>query len=68
MVSETRTPMPHRERGRRGGRARWDNDAAARGLPPGPRILRLADLTPTQRRLVLALLDLDAAAPREAAS
>ena len=55
--------------GRLGARVRWDNDASARGLPPGPRVLRLVDLTPQQHRLVLALLDLEAAAdvPREAA-
>ena len=60
MVSETKNPVKSRA-GRIGSRARWDADAAARGLPVGPRVLRLADLTPTQRRLVLALLDLDAA-------
>jgi hypothetical protein len=63
LDSPAREPVPRVERGRRGGRARWDKDAAARGLPPGPRVLRLADLTPTQRRLILALLELDAAPP-----
>lgn len=62
MVSETKNPVKARA-GAMGARARWDADAAARGLPPGPRVLRLADLTDQQRRLVLALLDLDAAAP-----
>jgi hypothetical protein len=59
--------MPRSERGRLGGRARWDADAAARGLPRGPRVLRLADLTPQQRRLVMALLNLGEAENAKAA-
>lgn len=56
MDSGTPAPMPRAERGRRGGRKRWDRDAVARGLPPGPRNVRLADLDPVTREIVLAIL------------
>jgi hypothetical protein len=59
VVSKTKDPTKARA-GRLGARARWDAEAVARGVPPGPRVLRLADLTPQQRRLVVALLDLGA--------
>ena len=66
MAKVKAQPMPLSERGRKGMRARWDADAAVRGLPPGPRVLRLDTLTPTQRRLVMALLELDAVTPPRA--
>lgn len=40
-----------------GGRRRWDREAARRGAPTGPRVLRLDSLTAPQRRLILALVD-----------
>lgn len=43
--------------GARGGRLRWDREAIARGETPGPRAIRLHDLTSEQRRLVLALIE-----------
>ena len=43
--------------GRRAVRVRWDRDAEARGLTPGPRILRLDTLSPAQRELIAAILD-----------
>lgn len=55
QVSARPSPAPHRSRaGRIAARARWG---------PEPRIVRLDDLTPAQRRLVVALVD---AARREA--
>lgn len=45
---ESRNPSPRRvEAGRRSAQRRWGP----------PRILRIGDLTPEQRRLVLALVD-----------
>lgn len=48
LDSPAREPMPRAERGRLGARKRWGP----------PRNLRLDQLNPTQRRLVMALLDL----------
>jgi hypothetical protein len=47
------------EAGRASVRRRWDRDAAARGLPPGPRVLRLHTLPPDVRRAVLELLGIE---------
>jgi len=49
-------PIGRAEGGRLGCRRRWDRDAIARGLPAGPRVVRLDSLTEPQRRLVLALV------------
>lgn len=44
-----REPLTHAERGRLGGRAKWKDHA--------PTSVRLNDLTPDQRRLVLAMVE-----------
>src|SRR4051794_17625944 len=49
LYVRAREPMPRSERGRLGARKRWGDE---------PRTIRLADLTPDQKRLVLALLEL----------
>ena len=49
-------PLTHAERGRIGMRSRWDADAARRGLPPGPRIVRLDSLDPVTREVIVSIL------------
>lgn len=56
MSTPVKDPVKARS-GRMGARARWGE----------PRVLRLDTLTPTQRRLVLALIDAGAAADAEPA-
>ena len=58
MVSATDNKNPvYVEAGRRGARARWGE----------PRVLRLDELTPAQRRVVLALVDAARDEPKAAA-
>ncbi len=53
----TPTALVRSEQHARAARARWDRDAARHGRSPGPRILRLDELTPEQAAVVRALLD-----------
>ena len=54
------------QRGRLGARAHWDNDAVYRGIPTGPRVVRLDTLPTATQAIIRALLAANAAA--EAAS
>jgi hypothetical protein len=53
-IARTKDPVLV-EAGRRGARSRWGSE---------PRVVRIADLTPPQRRLVLALIAAARAEPR----
>jgi hypothetical protein len=56
--SPTRTPHPARVAGgAMGSRRRWDADAIRNGREPGPRRVRLDDLTTEQRHLIIALVE-----------
>jgi hypothetical protein len=55
--------LTDQEWGRIGGRTRWDRDAIARGLPPGPRHVRLDTLPASVQAIIRAIL-----AAQEAAS
>jgi hypothetical protein len=49
--------------GAKGGNRKRDGAAIRNGLPPGATLLRLIDVPSNQRRLILALIDLDASPP-----
>ena len=57
LYVKSREPMSHAERGRRGMRARWGE----------PRHVRLTDLDPALRRVILALVEGDRAVHEKAA-
>jgi hypothetical protein len=49
-------PLTHSERGRLGGRKRWDKEAAERGATPGPRVVRLDQMDHDTANVIRAIM------------
>ena len=56
QASEGTRPLTHAERGRLGGRRKWDREAATRGAPTGQRIVRLDALPPEVANVIRQLV------------
>lgn len=63
-----KAPMSHAERGRLGGRRKWDREAARRGAPTGQRIVRLDALPPDVAAVIRQLVAAAEAAKADAGS